>query len=282
VLYCKGLWSDDLCVRSVAVVGTRALTDYGRAATEAIVRPLAQAGVTVISGLAMGIDAVAHEVLLEYSDGCAIPVAVVPGGPDSGFPEANRGLYRNIIKAGAVVSEHPSGTVISRHMFASRNRIIAGLSRCVVVVEAPKKSGALITADLGLQYGKDVCAVPGSIFSRTSDGTNDLLKQGAHVVRDGHDVLDILDGVSMKGDTETEGAEAVARLARAIEINFSIAVGEGRTIAERIFNGELFLEELVENVELEASVVRSTLTRLQLEGILSLESNGKITHKKHE
>lgn len=160
----------------IAMVGTRQVTDYGAAAAERLAMGLAHVGVGVVSGMAAGVDTHAHYGALK---GDGRTYAVLGCGLDVLYPASNRELSRRIVQSGAVLSEYPPKTGPSRHHFPVRNRIIAGLSSGTVVVEAGQKSGSLITAGQALETGRDVFAVPGSIFSPMSEGTNQLLREGA-------------------------------------------------------------------------------------------------------
>ena len=170
----------------VAVVGSRAATTYGRRVAFSLARELATQGVTVISGLALGIDSEAHAGAVA---GGGTTVAVLGCGIDVVYPSANRHLYRKIAEAGTLLSEYPLGTKPEGFRFPARNRIIAGLSRGVVVVEATRKSGSLITAQIALDYGREVFAVPGQVDSCKSEGTHWLLQQGARLVQRADDIL---------------------------------------------------------------------------------------------
>lgn len=175
---------------AVAIVGTRKATSYGLQAARALGRELASAGITVVSGLALGIDAEAHRGALE---GCGSTVAVLGSGINMIYPATNRPLAEQIIKkGGAIVSEFPPDLAPERWTFPQRNRIIAGLSHVTLVVEAPEKSGALITAYLALEYNREVAALPGEITSLNSQGTNKLIKLGAAIIRSADDVLELL------------------------------------------------------------------------------------------
>ncbi len=177
---------------AIAVVGTRRPTPYGLEAAEHIVEKLVGAGITIVSGLAMGIDAKAHTVTLAHH---GITVAVLGCGVDQDtiFPPENRGLAQKIAESGgAVISEYAPETPGVKEHFPMRNRIIAGLSQGTLVVEAREKSGALITSRQALEENRDVFAVPGSIFSPTSVGPNRLIQQGAKAITDGADILDEL------------------------------------------------------------------------------------------
>lgn len=185
LLYVKGtLDVDDV---SIAVVGSRRATTYGKFLTERLARDLAAAGVTVVSGMARGIDSAAHRGALL---GGGRTVAVLGSGIDVIYPPENKDLYNRIIGQGAVMTEYPFHTEPKGFHFPARNRIISGLSMGIVVVEATEKSGSLITAKLGLEQGKEIFAVPGNIDSPGSRGTHKLLKDGAKLVESVHDILE--------------------------------------------------------------------------------------------
>ncbi|MBI4395981.1 MAG: DNA-protecting protein DprA [Elusimicrobia bacterium] len=186
VLYIKGTWRvlDNL---SVAIVGTRRPTDYGRAAAERLARELAQAGVTVVSGLARGIDTAAHTAALKNK---GRTVGVLGSGLNQFYPPENKALLEKMSEQGAVLSEFPLNTRPDRGHFPRRNRIISGLSLAVVVAEADEVSGALITARLAAEQGRDVFAVPGSVFSRGSRGPHRLLRQGARLAESAEDIME--------------------------------------------------------------------------------------------
>jgi DNA processing protein len=171
---------------AVAIVGARRATDYGLTVARDLGRSLSSAGVSVVSGLALGIDSAAHAGALE---GRAPPVGVLAGGADRPYPASKQRLYEAVRGAGAVVSEMPPGFGIHRWAFVARNRLIAALARVVVVVEATVRSGSLTTSDLGAELGRTVAAVPGRITCRLAAGTNGLIRDGAVLVRGPADVL---------------------------------------------------------------------------------------------
>lgn len=177
---------------AVTVVGARRATRYGRDVAREVSRQLAAAGLAVVSGLAFGIDSCAHRGALE----AGLTVAVLGCGADIVYPAAHRSLWRRICEVGLVVSELPPGTGAWRWSFPARNRIMAALAGMTIVVEAARRSGSLITADLAADLGRDLGAVPGPVNSRTSAGANDLLAGGACVVRDAQDALDAMLGPS--------------------------------------------------------------------------------------
>lgn len=160
--------------QAVAVVGTRHVTPYGRQAAEHFCGTLADAGVAIISGLARGVDAIAHRVALERG---APTVAVLAGGIDQVYPRENAGLADRILAQGCLVSEYPVGIPARRDYFPRRNRILSGLARATLLIEAGEGSGALHTANWAFEQGRDVFAIPGSIFSRQSQGTNQLIRE---------------------------------------------------------------------------------------------------------
>lgn len=184
----------------VAVVGTRRPTPYGREATETITHDLASSGITIVSGLATGIDGVAHRAALSAG---GATIAVLGCGIDHHtiFPPEHRALARDIIESGGtVISEYAPGTPAMPEHFPQRNRILSGLSRGVIVIEARERSGALITARLALEQNRDVFAVPGPIFSPTSKGPNLLIQEGAKLVMSAADVLQEFGITTMPGE----------------------------------------------------------------------------------
>jgi len=176
----------------VAVVGARRASPYGLEVARAIGRGLAAAGVPVVSGMALGIDAAAQAGALEVH---GPTVAVLAGGAERAYPSSKRLLHARLRESACVVSEMPPGATSYRWGFPARNRIIAGLARLTVVVEARERSGSLITAEMARDLGREVGAVPGRVTSPLAAGTNALLKDGAHVIRDAQDALDLACGV---------------------------------------------------------------------------------------
>ncbi len=175
---------------SVAIVGARIASAAGQRFARGLAHELGAAGYVVVSGMARGIDAAAHEGSLKTGS-----VAVLGGGPDDIYPAEHRDLYRRLIEQGCVVSEHPPGRRATAKDFPRRNRIISGLSRAVVVVEAEIRSGSLITARLAAEQGREVLAVPGSPLDPRARGTNDLIRQGAALCEGVADVVRALEGL---------------------------------------------------------------------------------------
>jgi DNA processing protein len=201
LLYVRGR-SELLAANCVAIVGSRNATAQGLANAESFARVLSEAGLTVVSGLALGIDAAAHRGAL---DGPGSTVAVLGTGIDITYPARNADLFGAIARRGVIVSEFPLGTPPVAANFPRRNRIISGLARGVLVVEAALDSGSLITARLAGEQGREVLALPGSIHSPLSKGCHALIKQGAKLVESAQDVLEELTGVA---STRTASREA--------------------------------------------------------------------------
>jgi DNA processing protein len=200
---------------AVTIVGSRRASAYGIAVAEELACLLAAAGITVVSGMARGIDAAAHRGALA---GGGRTVAVLGGGPDVVYPSTEWRLYRRIVAGGAAISEHPAGERPAAWSFPARNRIMAALAEVTVVVEAAKRSGSLITARLAAErLNRTVGAVPGPVNSWLSAGPNNLLADGALVVRDAQDVLDAMLGAGAPG-VRGEGPELEPELRRVLEL----------------------------------------------------------------
>lgn len=187
VLYVRGKLPDLNALPAIAVVGQRKATAYGLLLAEKLGFQLSQSGVCVVSGMAAGIDSAAHRGALQ---GETPTVAVFGTAIDHCYPASNTGLLRDILYQGAAISEYPPGKAGHPSFFPRRNRIISGLSLGVVVAEAPMKSGSLITAELALEQGRDVFAVPGGVDVPSSEGCNDLIANGAKLVRSAGDILE--------------------------------------------------------------------------------------------
>lgn len=240
----------------IVVVGARKCSSYGEMACEKIIRELKPYPVVIISGLALGIDAIAHRCALD----AGIPtIGVLGSGLDEEviYPRINLQLAKDIVKAGGgIISELPPKSRATKYTFPQRNRIMAALSQLVVIIECEVRSGTLITARLALEYNKDVVAVPGSIFSNMSAGTNKLIKEGATPISGGADIAEFLN-IKKKEyqtmDTLTENEKLLLNL-----------------LTEPISKNEL-----IEGAELEIHQVIATLTLLELKGLIK-EKMGKI------
>jgi DNA processing protein len=205
---------------AVAIVGGRRPSEYARGVARQLGRDLAVSGVTVVSGLALGIDAESHRGAL---DGGGAPIAVLAGGPDYIYPRRHAELYRGVLESGVVVSELPPGTEPRKWSFPARNRIMVGLAQAVVVVEAREASGSLITADFATQAGRELAVVPGQINARVAAGSNALLHDGANVVRGAEDILDIVYGV---GCGPRPGSKEIVLRPQLREVLDAVEVGE--------------------------------------------------------
>ena len=230
---------------TAAIVGSRRATAYGREVAEHFGRELAAAGVTVVSGMARGVDAAAHRGALAAG---GPTVAVWGAGPDRVYPREHGALAEEIAAAGALLTEYPPGTAPLPQHFPERNRLIAGLAQVVIVVEADERSGALVTARLALDEGREVMAVPGSVFSRLSAGPNGLLRAGAAPALAAADVLDAL-GVAAPAAGGGEEPELLAALPRGEPVSVErVAAAWHRTVAETL--------EALLRAELDGWVVR--------------------------
>lgn len=189
VMYLRGDFIED-DAWAVAIVGTRRVSSYGRQVTEEIATFLAQNGVTVVSGLARGVDGIAHQAALNAG---GRTLAVLGSGVDRIYPPEHRNLAEAISKSGAILSDYPPETPPEASNFPPRNRIISGLSMASIIIEAGATSGALITANFAVEQGREVFAVPGNIFAPQSKGPNKLIQNGAHPLLKPQDILDVLD-----------------------------------------------------------------------------------------
>lgn len=176
--------------KAVAIVGSRKATEYGKMVALQFAKDLSKKGINIISGLALGIDTYAHLGTLQYINK-GKTIAVLGSGLDKIYPSQNIGLAKKIIKSGGcIITEYPLGTKPEKLHFPQRNRIISGLAKGILVVEAGEKSGALITADFALEQGKEVFAIPGNIVNNNSIGTNNLIKQGAKLITNCEEIVE--------------------------------------------------------------------------------------------
>jgi len=250
VLYVRGtLTPEDAW--AVAVVGTRRITAYGKQVASEIASSLAGNGITVVSGLARGVDAVAHQAALQAG---GRSLAVLGCGVDRIYPPEHRRLAEHMIEQGALISDYAPGTPPDSANFPPRNRIISGLVRAVIVVEAGKSSGALITAAFAAEQGREVFAVPGNIYAPLCVGTNLLIQQGARPYLNCQDVLEILNLAQV---TEQRSARAVLP-ADAVEAQlFSV-----------LSNEPLHIDEIRQQTELPIDKVSAALVMMELKGLV--------------
>lgn len=254
---------------SVAVVGSRAATAGGCANAALFARALAQAGLCVASGLAAGIDAAAHEAALDAS---GATVAVLGTGPDIAYPVRHRPLLDRLATAGAVISEHPPGTGPLRQHFPSRNRILAGISLGTLVVEAAEKSGALITARLAADMGREVFAVPGSIHNPMARGCHRLLREGAQLVESPSEVLDALAPLVVDLARALRGQlEPLPKPPPGSSERSSTDESDYNRLWQAIGHDPTGMDDLVVRTGLTAAALSSMLLALELDGRIAAE-----------
>ncbi|MBU3739638.1 MAG: DNA-protecting protein DprA [Rhodoferax sp.] len=252
--------------RSVAVVGSRNPTPQGRAHAHDFSQALAEAGLTIVSGLALGIDAAAHQGALAAARGPGArlaTVAVVGTGLDRVYPKSHLALARQIVQNGVMVSEYPLGTPPLAANFPRRNRLIAGLSRGTLVVEAALESGSLITARLAAEQGKEVYAIPGSIHSPQARGCHALIRQGAKLVESAQDVLEDLLGPS------SGSAPGVAQSAERSHSASPVGMAEAAhpdPVLDALGQDPVGLDALLARSGLDSASLQAALTMLELDG----------------
>ena len=247
-----------LTTTSIAIVGSRAATAYGRRISFQLAEDLTGFSLTVVSGLALGIDTEAHRGTIS---GGGSTVAVLGCGLDIVYPKQNRSLYEEIVKHGAVVTEYPLGTRPEGFRFPARNRIIAGMSSGVVVVEAAKRSGSLITAQIGLDIGRDIFAVPGQVDSFKSEGAHWLLQQGAKLVLSASDIADEF-GLSRT-------SSGLARNGKSSEKTADLDP-DAFTLLQFIEPYAMSRDDLIEQVKMVPARVSELLLFLELDGFIEI------------
>lgn len=250
LIYTRGsiLAEDEWCL---AVVGTRRPTVYGRQVAEEMVTELARNKITIVSGLAKGIDTIAHQSALAAG---GRSIAVMAGGLDTVYPAENAGLAKSLIKQGALVSEYHLGTKPRAENFPRRNRIMSGMSLGALIIEAGENSGALITARLALEQNREVFAIPGSILSLASQGTNRLIQEGAKLVSDYTDILEELN---------------LTAVAQQLEMKEIIPSSETESLLLKHLSAEpIHIDEVCRASGLPMPTVSSTLAMMELKGLV--------------
>lgn len=254
VIYCVGDKSL-LESRSISIVGSRRPSPYGIAHTKKIAGILSQY-LTIVSGLALGIDGQAHKACLEAG---GKTVAVLGTPIDRFYPAANMALAQKIIKSGGlIVSEYPPGFTTEKYNFPLRNRIIAGLSSATLVMEAARQSGSLITANLALEYNREVFALPGSVDSLLSRGTNELVKKGANILLDANDVLEAL------------GMSPLSCMATRIEVS-----KEERMVLDTLAGGGLAFDKIQNVTKIDVATLSAIMTGLEIKGCILRKASGE-------
>ncbi|MFA7532887.1 MAG: DNA-processing protein DprA [Tissierellaceae bacterium] len=252
VLYTKGkaLNYEDI---SIAIVGSRKSTAYGRWACEKFAKELVDMGVTIVSGLAAGIDAMAHKTALENS---GTTIGILGNGINVIYPKKNLSLYKEMEENGTIISEFPIDMPPLAHNFPLRNRIISGLSLGVIIIEAQEKSGSLITAHHALEQGKDVFALPGNINSIFSKGTNKLIKDGARPLLEIEDIIEEIH--ELKNNI----------VPKKVDIDYSDFSDIETKVLKSLEEGPLHSDTIVYKTGLDISTINSVLTILELKGVI--------------
>jgi len=260
ILYYKGNWNADIFENCLAVVGSRHLTSYGRKITEQLVTEIAAAGVTIVSGFMYGGDEAAHKATVEVG---GRTIAVMPCGIDIIHPEYQEELYKEILEnKGLIISELEGNFPPANWTYPKRNRIVAGLSKAVLIVEAGLNSGSLITAEYAKKFGRKIFTVPGPITSEVSKGTAQLIKEGASVVTSAKDILDFY--------KITPGRKSVdPRLQRSGE-RFKDDIE--KMVVEQLRREPLEIDVLARNLGISTAKIGATLSLMQLKGFINQES----------
>ncbi len=258
-LYLEGAWPDEDYI-FLTVVGSRKFSTYGKEACEKIISSLHGEKVAIVSGLALGMDTIAHKAALD----AGLKTIAVPGsGLDRKviYPHSNIGLADEIVRSGgALLSELPPLKPAALYTFPARNRIMAGISRAILVIEAQEKSGTLITARLAIEYNRDLLAVPGSIFSLNSAGTNRLIRQGATPITSGDDLLEAL---------------LIPRIKNEKTIDTNLLSDNENKILELLTVEALTKDELVRESVIKVSEINIILSMMEIKGLIK-ELGGKI------
>lgn len=282
LLYCRGKFinlNERLCI---SVVGTRRITDYGKNCARNISKELAENGVIIVSGMASGVDAAAHYAALE----AGMPtVAVIGTGINLVYPKTNARLMKEIIKTGMVISEYPLNTEADKFRFPERNRIISALSIATLVIEADLRSGSLITANLSNELGRDVYAVPGSIYSVYSKGTNSLIRDGAYLTTCAEDLLSnyrlkysdlLIKGINQKDEHNNNEENIIINEEKNIDIEDLIK--NTSDIEEKILtlleNDSYSIDEIHQKTDIPVSTLNQKLLLMEIsDKIVKLPGN---------
>ncbi len=258
-LYYKGDLSLAHSDKIIAIVGTRSPSNYGKRACEKITFDLINSSITTVSGLALGIDGICHKTSLENT---GKTIAVVGSGLNNPYPRHNSRYWHEIAEKGLLISEFPLDTEPLNFHFPLRNRIIVGLSKGVVVVESKARGGSLITASLALEEGRDVFAVPGEIYSETSSGTNELIKNSeAKLITSGEDVINEFNWEILSKD------------------NTSLKLNPDELIIYNNLNNEKTLDELIIITQMKPKLLLALLMDMEINGYISSISGGKYIRK---
>ena len=264
VLYYKGNLDKEKDANSIAFVGARKCTDYGKWACKNLASGVSVAGLTTVSGLAYGIDAMCHKSTLDVG---GRTIGIIGCGIDVIYPKANRYLYEIMEKEGLILSEFPLGTRPLAYNFPRRNRIISGISLATVVIEAKEKSGTMITTRCALDQGKEVFAVPGNINSIYSKGTNKLIQDGSKLILSADDILEELDYLLENKPVKKE-------------IDLSLLDKDEASVVRYIENNpNTSADDLANNLDFEIDVINFLLTSLELKNVIENIGNNEFTIK---
>jgi DNA processing protein len=247
----KGVFNQEILHNTLAVVGSRRMTSYGKLATEKLVKDVASAGITIVSGFMYGIDATAHRAALDVG---GKTIAVLPCGVDVIHPAHQKKLYNAVLENGFFLSEYKDNDLPDKWKYPQRNRIVVGISSAVLVIEAEEKSGTLISANLAKKYNKTLFAVPGPIFNKTSQGANSLLKEGALPVTSSQDILHFF-----KKDVKIEENKA------------KTLSKEEQSILEAVKNEPLEKDELARKLNIPLTKLNSTISLLEIKDFIKKE-----------
>lgn len=254
--YLRGDMPDEE-IEKVSIVGARRCSEYGRTCGFKIAKQLSQCNIAVVSGMATGIDTSAH---LGAIDGSGPTIAVLGCGVDVCFPSENRLLMDKISKSGCIISEYPPGTPPLAHHFPMRNRIICGLSKITIVIEAAKRSGSLITAELAMDSGREVFAVPGNVTNALSEGVNNLIKDGAYPITNINDIEDVLFVLGIKY-TESKKIGYIKK-------NISMLATDEKRVYDCINLEPVSIDTLLDKIEISIRDIQYILSMLEIKGYI--------------
>lgn len=281
LLYTKGLPMDQTIVeKTVSIVGSRKTSAYGREISYNIAYKLAENNINIISGLAQGVDACSHKGCL---DAGGYTIAVLGCGIDVIYPRTNYELYFDIVRQGTIISEYGFGVEPYNRNFPRRNRIISGISDGVLVVEARKKSGSLITADYALEQGKQIYAIPGRLYDANSEGTNNLIKQGAMLVTGYEDIIEDIFGVSKteqnpvhnsdEGSINLKNDTAACKNEKTIDEGTALDEIE-KKIVDIMSLDPIYIDDIVERLRIGVTKTINYLFVLEMKGYIKQISKG--------
>ena len=263
----------------VSIVGTRQPSLYGQRMCQDLSKGLAQAGFCIVSGMARGIDSIAHQTALSV-DGKTM--AFLGSGIDIVYPPENLNLYQEIARRGAVLSEFPFGRKADRRTFPMRNRLVSGISSAVIVIESAASGGSLITAQFAAEQGRLVFAVPGRVDQPASAGCNHLIRDGATLVRNVQDILEELEGTILEGISFSKKQQQQMPNSGNSQSSLPLhnLTQEEQSVYSILKDGDILsLEEMMEKLDLSFSQLSSTLSMMEINGILGKRADGKFEIK---